>query len=59
MDDDMTEKEKDEETIPRKGPDILPSIRVDGEVADDEPHIEIGKRKASLPSPIPFNPREE
>ena len=52
----MTEKEKDKE---RKGPDILPPIRVDDEVADDEPRIEIGKRKASLPPPVLFNPREE
>jgi len=52
------EKEREEGTIHKKLPDTLPPIRVDDEVADDEPRIEIGKRKASLPPPVPFNPRE-
>lgn len=52
------EKERRQETSPRQMPDRLPPIRVDDDVADDEPHIAIGKRKASLPPPVPFNPRE-
>jgi len=52
------EKEKRQEITPRQGPSPLPPIRVDDDVADDEPHIAIGKRKASLPPPVPFNPRE-
>ena len=52
----MIEKEKKDEG---KVPNALPPIRVDEDVADNEPHIEVGKRKASLPPPIPFNPREK
>jgi len=37
----------------------LPPIRVDEEVAESDPHIEVGKRKAALPPPVPFNPREK
>jgi len=51
-------KKTDERTNDKQIPGILPPIRVDDEVADDEPRIEIGKRKASLPPPVPFNPRE-
>jgi hypothetical protein len=55
----MTDQKKtDERTNDKQRPDILPPIRVDDEVADDEPRIEIGRRKASLPPPTPFNPRE-
>lgn len=53
------EKEKNEETSPKRGPGKLPPIRVDNEVGDGEPCIEVGKRKASLPPPVLFNPREK
>jgi hypothetical protein len=46
----------EKENKPR--PDKLPPIRVDDEVSENEPRIEIGGKKASLPSPVPFNPRE-
>ena len=49
----------DKKEKPRQFPNKLPPIRVDNEVSDDEPRIEIGKRKAGLPPPVPFNPREE
>jgi len=53
MDVNMTEEEK------QRRPPPLPPIRVDDEVSDDEPHIEIGRKRASLPPPVPFNPREK
>jgi len=48
-----------EEKLSTNQPPELPPIRMDEEVSDDEPHIEAGKRKASLPAPVPFNPREK
>jgi len=51
-------KEKDKEKNPKQE-HALPPIKVDADVRDDEPHIKIGKRKASLAPPIPFNPRKE
>jgi len=51
--------DKDEGKSPKQEHNALPTIRVDADVRDDEPHITIGKRKASLAPPIPFNPREK
>jgi len=39
--------------VPARLP-ILPAIRTDEEVSDDEPHVEIGGKKASLPPVIAF-----
>lgn len=47
-----------EDRVTRPPPPPLPPIRVDDEVTDSEPRIEIGKKKAALPPPVPFNPRE-
>jgi hypothetical protein len=42
-----------------KGIPVLPAIRTDDDVSDDEPHIRIGKKKASLPPPSIMKPEEE
>jgi len=49
----MNNAERSERTKP-----ILPPIRTDEDVSDNEPNIRIGRKKASLPPPVPVNPRE-
>jgi len=53
----MTKENEKAEPLRRAPP--LPPIRVDDEVSEDEPHIEIGRRRASIGPPVPYNPRKE